>query len=228
VRRSRTTSTGTPPCPGAARPDGLEVWNGVWGFKEEAALRVWHQLLRNGWDIVANGGSDLHGISETSRLTVGTPTTVVYASALARGPIVDAVRAGRSYITRRPDGVQVYLTAAGPDGQHTYTGGRIHAGAGAGITVNVLVRRGGGMRLRVLTGDGPTKAVTLDSDEQTFEVPVTMNRRDTFVRAEVREETRPAGRLPRPGMEAFTNPIRLVHGPTPTGTAHEHAPPPVR
>jgi hypothetical protein len=214
----------------AARTDALEVWNGRWQASDEAALQVWHRLLCQGWDVVANGGSDLHGSVNDDGLTPGTPTTVVHASALARPDIVAALRAGRSFITRHPRGVEVYLTASGPAGQHTYTGGQVFAEVGDPVDVRVCVRGAGGMTLSLHGRDGRSAQVRLTSDDQVVEQPIVMGRRSGFVRAEVRGPASEQGRWPWPTlrMEALTNAIRLVCGPVPQGTVPEHAPPPAR
>lgn len=212
----------------SARPHGFEVWNGRWQAHNEVALRVWHRLLCAGWDVVANGGSDLHGTRAEAGLTPGVPTTVVYAPALARHAVVGAVRAGRSYLTSRPDGPEVYLTAAGPEGQHTFTGGRIHALPGSVVVVRARARGAGGMRLSLITRHGRLAGTTLASDDETLETILTMGDADDIVRAEVRRSprTRPWSALATPAMEAMTNPIRLCNAPVPPGTLPEFAPPP--
>jgi hypothetical protein len=214
----------------ACRPDGLEVWNGNWQVSDEAALRVWHRLLCEGWDVAANGGSDLHAVINDRGVGPGTPTTVVHASALSREAIVDAVRAGRSYVTRHAQGVELYLTATGAGGQHTYTGGRLYNVPGSTVTIRVVVRRGSGMRLTVITRKGPVVTIPLDSDDQSVDLTLTMPDRDTFVRAEVRGRPRTVNSLSlmRLDMEAFTNPIRLLTGSPPgfAASASEYAPPP--
>ena len=197
----------------SARPHALEVWNGRWHLHNEAAVRLWHRLLCAGWDVVANGGSDLHRLD--TGLTPGTPTTVVHASALARGPVVAALRAGRSYLTARPDGVEVYLTATGPTGGAALVGDALAARPGEVVHAQALVRRAGGMRLTVITRAGPQLSVTLDSDEQVVEVPVVVGAGDDFVRLEVRRSAAPSLLRVPPAprwagaMEALTNPIRL-------------------
>ena len=201
----------------AARPDGFEVWNGPWQANEEVALAAWDHQLRAGWEVVVNGGSDLHGVTNDGGNRAGLPTTVVYADALAREPLVTALRAGRSFITRAPDGVEIYLTATGPGGQATYTGGRLHGAAEDAVSVSALVRSGGGMRLRLLTAEGEVSATELDSDEQTVPLDTTIGA--GFIRAEVRGRGFFA-------MEALTNPIRLVVGERPGAARPEIAPPP--
>lgn len=201
----------------AARPDGFEVWNGPWQAQEEVALAAWDRQLRSGWDVVANGGSDLHGVTNVSGSLPGLPTTVVYAEALAREPLVTALRAGRSFITRAPDGVEIYLTATAGGGQATYTGGRLHGAREDAVSVSALVRRGGGLRLRLLTAEGEVSVTELDSDEQSVALETTIGA--GFVRAEVRGK----GLLT---MQALTNPIRFAVGDRPADARAEFAPPP--
>jgi predicted metal-dependent phosphoesterase TrpH len=210
----------------AARTDGLEVWNGPWQVNEEMALRLWDYLLRQGWHIVANGGSDLHGTGNTRGYAVGLPTTVVYAAALSRDAIVEAVRTGRSFVTRSPDGVDVYLTASAFGGQETFMGGTVWGDAGDQVRVRVLVRRASGLRLSLRTETGEVLAADLHSDEQTIETIVPIGGEHSFVRAEVRTGRWRLLPVPQLDMEAFTNPIWLMVGDPPAGTTPELAPPP--
>jgi hypothetical protein len=190
------------------------------------ALRLWDYLLREGWDVVANGGSDLHGVGNTQGYTVGLPTTVVYAPALSRDAIVDTVRAGRSFITRQPDGVEIYLTASGPGEQQTFTGGTIWGEAGDLVSVRVLIRRADGLRLSLRTETGEVLSAELHSDEQTIETIVPIGQEHGFVRAEIRTGQGRLLPVPQLDMEAFTNPIWLRVGDVPAGTVSELAPPP--
>jgi predicted metal-dependent phosphoesterase TrpH len=211
-----------------ARTDGFEVWNGPWQVNEEVALRVWDHVLGEGWNIAANGGSDLHATTNIRGYSVGLPTTVVYAEQLSRDAIINAVRRGRSFVTRAPNGVDIYLTARTSNGQETFTGGRIYGDADDEVTVATHLRGGGGMQLRLITEQGKVHEIRLDSDDCIVERPVRIGPRHGFVRAEVRGDARPPGVLPVPqlDMEAFTNPIRLVVGDAPAGTQPEFAPPP--
>jgi predicted metal-dependent phosphoesterase TrpH len=211
-----------------ARTEGFEVWNGPWQVNEEVALRVWDHLLGEGWNIAANGGSDLHATDNVRGYAVGLPTTVVYAERLSREAVIDAVRRGRSFVTRAPTGVDIYLTARTSSGQETFTGGRIYGDVDDEVTAAAHVRRGGGMQLRFITERGTVYEAQLDADDTTVESTVRIGKQHGFVRAEVRGEARPPGVLPVPqlDMEAFTNPIRLVVGGVPAGTQPESAPPP--
>lgn len=211
----------------AARTDALEVWTGPFQPDDEAALVAWDDRLRRGWRVWANGGSDLHGVANTNGFQAGTPTTVVYAEQLSRSAIVQALRAGRCFVTRRPDGVEAYLRAEGPADQRQIMGGTIHGSPLDRVDIEVLIRRASGMRC-VLIRDGAVVSVTpITSDEQrvTARVPIGAG---GYVRAEVRgvPEVDPANPLAgRTDMEAFTNPIFLAVGRVPDDAVPMDAPP---
>lgn len=211
----------------AARTDALEVWTGPFQPDDEAALLAWDDRLRRGWRVWANGGSDLHGVANTNGFHAGTPTTVVYADALSRSAIVEALRAGRCFVTRRPDGVEAYLRAEGPGGQRQVVGGTIHGSSLDRVDVEVLVRRAAGMRC-VLIRDGAVVSVTpITSDEQRVTASMSIGA-GGYVRAEVRgaPEVDPANPLAgRTDMEAFTNPILLTVGRVPDDAVPIEAPP---
>ena len=212
----------------AARPDALEVWTGPFQPDDEAALRMLDEKVAAGWNVWANGGSDLHGVRNTNGFNFGTPTTVVYAQSLSKAAIVAALKAGRCFVTRLPDGVELYITAAGPSGQRAIVGGSIFGSPADVAEVEVLVRRANGMRLVLLRDGAPLSVTQLTSDEQTVTVAVPIGA-GGVLRAEVRGVFEVDPRNPiagRTDMEAFTNPIRLVNGPIPESHEPEEAPPP--
>jgi len=211
----------------AARPAGIEVWTGPFQPDDELALLKWDDLLRRGWRTWVNGGSDLHGVVNDGGFVFGTPTTVVYAERLSKRAVVDALRQGRSFVTRVPDGVEIYLTATGPAGQRQVVGGSIYGGPLEVAAVEVLVRRAAGMRLILLRDGIPISITPITADEQTVrtQVPILVG---GYVRAEVRGQpfVDPANPLAsRLDMEALTNPIFLVNGRVPPGARPVTAPP---
>ena len=213
-----------------ARTNGYEVWTGPWQPDDEASLTEWDAMLTRGWRIFANGGSDLHGVQNDTGGVVGKPTTVVYAQRLAKPDIVAALKAGRSFITRSPEGVELYLTASTP-GQATYTGGSVFEAAGQLVTVQARVRRAGGMRLSFITQGATLSTHTVSEDDQTVEVTVPVPPGSGYIRAEVRGRDKPDTANPKASeldMEAFTNPIFLVVGDPPAGYVAETAPVPER
>ncbi len=148
----------------------VEVWNGPWAGLNAVALSFWEARLRAGQRLVAVGGSDTHILRSRDREPrhadqLGTPTTWVQA-----GPggdaaaILEAMRAGRTFVSASPAGPQLYLE----------TGGRgvdVEVGGGMGATLVVL-------------GDGEAiGAVAVDSEEfsPTFAVP----RTSKYVRAQL-------------------------------------------
>jgi predicted metal-dependent phosphoesterase TrpH len=200
-----------------ARTDGIEIWTGQWTPDCEVGLATWDDMLRAGQRVVANGGSDLHGVDNEFGFAAGTPTTVVHADALATRELVAALRAGRSFVTRVPHGVELYLTAAGPGEQRQILGGTIHGEPGEVTEVELLVRRAAGMALVVTVSGTPVHGEVITADEQTVRLPVPIVD-GGYVRAEVRRG--PHLVLPDltpsdGGMEAFTNPIFLATGQPP-------------
>jgi hypothetical protein len=213
-----------------ARTHGIEIWTGQFTPDCEVALEAWDGMLRDGQRIVANGGSDLHGTENDLGFVAGTPTTVVYADALERGAIVRALRAGRSFVTRLPDGVEIYLTAVGPGDQRRIVGGSVHGDAGDVVHVEALVRKGAGAVCTLVANGVEARQELLTSDEQVVALDLPIGA-GGYVRAEVRRSptTDPAAPLSgHTGMEAFTNPIWLVNGPPPEDDDPTDAPPPER
>jgi|GEM_PF-2184369 len=79
--------------------DTIEVWNLVWAFQtatNEPSIALWEQLLSAGHHIGAVGGGDTH----SPLLTLGSPTTVVWAESLTVPGILHGIRSGRTYITQ--------------------------------------------------------------------------------------------------------------------------------
>ncbi len=93
--------------------DAVEVWNGIMSARNVKAINWWHQQLLEGKRIVITGGSDFHRLHMLS--SIGSPCMCLYA--LSRDPedLLDAMRAGHSYISDTPDGpgVEVLCEAGG-------------------------------------------------------------------------------------------------------------------
>jgi len=217
--------------PAGALPDGLEVWTGPFQPDDQVSVEQWDELLREGRRIFANGGSDVHGFDRGDGFALAQPTTVVYAPELSRTAIVRALRQGRSFVTRRPEGAELYLSATGPSGQRQPVGGTLYGEAGDRIAFSILARQAAGMRLDVIRDGSVVQSTPITSAAQTvrFEQPVGAG---GFVRAELRgaPAIAPAGgfQSSRMDMEALTNPIFLLRGPIPPGTEPVDAPPPAR
>ncbi|HVE94359.1 MAG TPA: CehA/McbA family metallohydrolase, partial [Acidimicrobiales bacterium] len=206
----------------------FEVWTGAFQPDDEGALKMWDARVRQGWRTWANGGTDLHGVNNSEGFAVGTPTTVVYADRLSKTDIVAALRKGRSFVTRKPDGVELYLTGAASQGQHQIVGGTLYGAATDMGEVEVLVRRAAGMRLLILRDGVPLSVTPISTDAQTVTAAVPIGPVGGAVRVEVRSVPAIDPAAPRAGrtdMEAFTNPILLVNGPVPADAEPVFAPP---
>ena len=221
----------------AAIPDGLEVWTGDLQPDDQASIAIWETLLLQGRRVVANGGSDLHGtVNATQPAAAGTPTTVVWAEMLSVEGIVAGLKAGRCFITRAPNGGEVYLTATGPGGQRTFTGGTIVGAPTDTVEVQALVRRGSlladaaAVALVLIVNGVPALTQPIAGQEATVSLTVPVGA-GGYVRAELQAEPElvpdnPTGS--RMGTEVITNPIWFtVDGEPLAGDGvEEEAPPP--
>jgi len=86
-----------------------EFWAGVaakGGGHNYQALKFWEAHLTSGKHVAAVGGGDRHFL-----VMPGMPTTYVFATDRSPNGISEAVRRGRTYVTRGPDACQVDFTA---------------------------------------------------------------------------------------------------------------------
>lgn len=108
--------------------DCLEVWNGWWTWRNDEALALWEKLLRAGRRVVAVGGSDRHQGSVSGAralLSVGQPTTWVYAPELSVRGILAGLRAGPVCVSNGPSGPRVELKVETEDGRQADMGGEL-------------------------------------------------------------------------------------------------------
>ncbi|KIX92844.1 uncharacterized protein Z520_11508 [Fonsecaea multimorphosa CBS 102226] len=79
--------------------DAIEVWNGRFDPRDEAAVQFWQGELVKGKKLTALGGSDAHRPPDVN----GLPTTVVRVTgAKSQASIVEGVRNGRVYLVQGP------------------------------------------------------------------------------------------------------------------------------
>ncbi len=219
-----------------ARPelltDGLETWTGPFQPDDDATIERWDEFLSRSvrdkrFRIVANGASDVHGFDNDQGFALGHPTTVAYARELSKDAVVDALEAGRSYITCLPDGPGLYLSATAGR-QRQMVGGTIYGGATTVAKVSVTVRGGKGRMLSIIR-DGvgaQTTPITSNDQKVTLLQPVGGG---GFVRAELRDRPQIDPTNPRAGesgMHAMTNPIFLERRSVPKGVRQGIVSPP--
>ena len=84
------------------RPDTIEVWNPTASIRYAEAY--WECWLERGNRVGATSGSDSHWLSTAAVQGVGNPTTWVFARDRTRAGIAEALRAGRTSISRLAPG----------------------------------------------------------------------------------------------------------------------------
>jgi len=169
----------------------VEVWNGWWDRLNNVSLRVWEDALRRGERIVGIGGSDVHHLNELSTpdnplsaARLGWPTLWVQArKPLTAEAILDAVRAGRCFISDSPAGPQIYLS------REDYA-----------VSARVVGGIGTALALVGASGIIATEAVTTDDQTWSFAINI-LGKGQTYVRAQIHGE--------HGGFRALSNPIWL-------------------
>jgi len=161
--------------------------------------------------VAAVGGSDSHAHVDP----VGRPQVAVYADALSRAAVVDALRQGRSYLAESA-GVSVDLTArCGTAPAGTAPAGTALAGPGedlpvppgAPVWVQARISGAPGSTVVVRTAQGTVATERVGGSGDTELGWETAGSWSRFVRIEVRRPRRLGG-LPGP-MVALTNPVWL-------------------
>ena len=173
--------------------DCVEAWQGVWASNNHQSLAFWDNLLRQGRQVVAVGGSDKHVKpfrGEPAPDDLGTPTTWVYAHELSTAGILRGIRAGHVFISADPQGPELYLSADadgdGVDGvDESMMGDRSLIPAGHPIMLSARVVNGGGLTLRIVSATG-VEGVAVEGDDFSHRWE-TRPEGDTFYRLELVE-----------------------------------------
>ncbi len=175
----------------------IEPWNGWWNGLNNVSTRYWNDRLAAGEHVWGIGGSDMHMLvsggdpnNPLSPAQLGIPTIWIQTDEpLSAAAILDALRAGRSFITESPTGPQLYL-------QLQPNGDMLH--------VHVIGAKGDAL---ILVGPlGVLDASTIDLDNFEFFWPMeffagTATVRPPYVRIEIH---RAGG-----GIRALSQPIWL-------------------
>jgi len=178
--------------------DALEVWNGLWNVDDELSLRIWHQLLRQGRQIAAVGGSDSHVPDQP----IGRPQTVVYAEDSSTPALVDGLRNGRCYVTES-NAVSLALNAFRGDGAAAGPGETLTVRPDTPLTVTAEVMGAADSSLAIITDGGCVGRVKTDDRGAATLRWDCMAGEARFARVEVRRRAR------FPSMIAFSNPVWL-------------------
>lgn len=192
-------------------PDCIEVWGGPWFISNYQSLAVWDAQLRQGKRITGVGGSDKHQGPFTGELgwyELGTPCTWVHADALTIPSITDGLRAGHAFISERPTGPWLQLTAEDTSGeQQAGMGDELSLPNSTEVRLCCRVRGGAGNVLRLVSAQEVHEAA-ITKDDFTYERRGVVSG-DTYWRVEVIEppeaplEEEPAALM----AKALGNPI---------------------
>ncbi|MFL5731825.1 MAG: CehA/McbA family metallohydrolase [Chloroflexia bacterium] len=198
----------------------MEVWQAPWFLGNYQSLALWDSLLRQGRQIVAVGGSDLHRISTPADpypYNLDNPTTWVHAPDLSIHSILEGIRRGHVFISRDASGPQIHLTAENPsDPESLMAGDTVQLPPEGGLTVRARVTGGSGFLLRLVTQSGvvhtgPILTNDFDLDYLWTEAGAQASNTPTYIRAEVIRDMGPEVDVENDPsalwIEAMSNPI---------------------
>lgn len=158
--------------------DCMEVWQSHWLTGNFISLARYQQRLSQGMRVTAIGGSDFHQPASEPKgnpFTLARPTTYLWLEALSLDAILDAMRAGKSFVTEAPDGPMLTI-ASGETGM-----GGIVRGGDVSIHAEVSGARGDVVSLWDAGGQIAEKNITQDQQVLAF----TLEDPQRFVRAEI-------------------------------------------
>jgi hypothetical protein len=153
-------------------------------------IPFWDKQLNNGCRLAGIGGSDNHRpmqpLNEIG--SIGSPTTVVYATELSTPAILDGIRAGHVFIDLAGTRDRLLEVTARAGNQAVHAGDLLTAPAGQAVNFNLRVTAAAGGTVRWLE-DGQEVAVktsaAIASSEQSFSLPWVSDGRRHWFRAEV-------------------------------------------
>ncbi len=143
------------------RVQGVEVVNGDVDEGARAGWPFWAAMLNKGHHLTAIGGSDDHTPDESADQRIGTPATVVYARELSEPALLDALRAGHTYVrVRGVDGPTLDLTVISSQGRFGL-GDTVPSGP---LTLAATVGRAHGQTATWIRNGQPLEAVTVPTE----------------------------------------------------------------
>lgn len=133
-----------------------------------SAIEFWEQHLNAGHRMTAVCGSDVK-----KGKGLGSCATAVFAQELSRWGLTEAIREGRAYVRTLgvADSPELEMTARTPDGRTGTFGARLAVAEGETVTMRVVVRHGGGQRLRVIRNGEEVDVVRIAGESFIHEFP---------------------------------------------------------
>ena len=199
-----------------SKVSALEIQNGAAGIPSTSpnsmnpftldAITTYERLLADGFHIAAVGSSDDHQAGANSGVfdgNVGRGATVVHATELSTQAVIDAVKAGHTYVKLfGADAPDVDLSASTPEGGSAIPGDSI-TGSGLNISINVKgamsAVRSGTYTLKLIQDGIEIDSAQVTSDDFDYSKPVTESGRYSF------ELTRAQGSQTM--IEAYSTPV---------------------
>lgn len=176
----------------AVVPDSIEVWNIGWVYRHIApelvgdtippepsvsdnykSLPYWETEFLSKERMPATGGSDNHYRATVAAQGVGQPATWVFARDRRPSSILQAIRAGRTFVAAEPPllgGIQVELTASGRN-RRWMVGDTIQAKERA-VVVSARVINAIAHRIVFVVDGVRGDPQPILSSDQTFEIPL--------------------------------------------------------
>jgi hypothetical protein len=142
--------------------DALEAWQGPWWLRNWESLARYDLLLAQGRRLTLVGGSDRHQPAgpetDPTALRVGSPTTWLQLARPTVPDVLQALQAGRAFVSEGPLGPRLELTAGGLPTGTTLRRERP-------LEVRARVRGAGGERLRWIGATGLLREVPIAGDD---------------------------------------------------------------
>ena len=139
----------------------VEVWGGLWNGPEErnqGCLDLWREWLNTGRRLTATGATDAHRPEDWEGEV---PATYVHASDASLGSILEALRAGRTYVSSGP---MIEIHANGERGASATVGEAI--GRSTVREIEAKCANSPEAELRLVSNRGTIAKARVDADGQ--------------------------------------------------------------
>lgn len=141
--------------------DAVEVWGGLWngpGERNQGCLDLWREWLNTGRRLTATGATDAHRPEDWEGEV---PATYVHASDASLGSILEALRAGRTYVSSGP---MIEIHANGERGASATVGEAI--GRSTVREIEAKCANSPEAELRLVSNRGTIAKARVDADGQ--------------------------------------------------------------
>jgi hypothetical protein len=168
----------------------VEVING--GQIMFSSAKFWDDQIREGHRLAAIGGSDSHNATNPPGApgSIGWPTTAVEADDLSVSAILNAIRAGRTFVDLTASHNKVIDFEAESGGEIAHMGSTLHPVAGAPIHVQIRILACAGLLVHLLEDGADAASIaptTVDNASTLVEATLTAGAGRHWLRVEVQD-----------------------------------------